>query len=1137
MSDEGTLRDVAIGLVLALQPAVDAVETPDALRDFLADLGWSFDAAPAPLLALKPALHTAYDLLIGADDEGSIDLADLLAALGTAFGAIQELASSPDLPASFKTEFPGQVVDDLLVGYLLDNAPIWGEILRAIGMIRVESVSASPGRLPFERRTFDREKLVDFAADPLQTLEETYRWGSSDFRSDEVLQRVTGLALALELPVGDAFPSSRVLGHLNADALRDGDTYNSGTNVILVERGSGPSRVTFGLGFFPVPETATARPGIALLPNATGSVSDPIDLAADTAVTIEGDATVELAVVIRPGQPASLLSGAGLGCSYRFAPGRTTTILGSDTGTRLQLAGAAGTLSIATLDGEVEVVASLDTIDLTLVIASAEADGFSASTLSAREVVVPFPFGLRWSSRTGLALNGGSGLVAEVPLNVALGPVQLEAVRVAARGDHRGGAPRARLEVGALLAGSLGPVELELDGAGLEVALVLAPGNLGPIDLAVGFKAPTGVGLRVDGGLVSGGGFASFDATRGRYAGALELDLLGVSAAAFAIVDTRLPGERRGFSLAAVIAAQFPRVPLGLGFSLDGIGGLLAVNRGIDVDALRAAVRGAGMDDVFFPADPVAHAGRLLGDLAAFFPTASGRHVLGPAAKIGWGTPEVLTSTIALLVEVPSPVRVVLLGQARLGLPELDRPFVDLRVDVLGVVDLARCSLAVDAALHDSKLAGYALTGDMALRLAWGDRPEFLFSVGGFHPHFTPPPGFPTLRRLALTAGDNPQLRMDCYLALTSNTAQVGAHADLTASGGGFDIQAHVGFDALFEFAPFHFEVEIAANASIAWHGHHLLGVGLDFLLTGPHPWHAKGDATFSVLWWDVSVGFDTTWGDATPEPLPAAPDVAKALTDALGRPEAWAGELPAGEPPWVVFDPGGADVTLVHPFAALVVHQRAVPLDYDITQFGNIPLAESRRFAIAKKVKVGATEAVGAPVSDAFAPGQFTRLSADQELSAPSFEPFHSGVRTADGEIRIGADARASMETLTIEDDPLAPPTHAFPPVALPTTIGAVAGVVRPTGRPPAPPRRGPRLRDFAFTLASRARPSGAGAPRTLRIARPYGPTSRSSGARRGSRSCHASRSPTPMPGSSSCARTSTRATSSSSTPSRAAR
>ncbi len=40
-----------------------------------------------------------------------------------------------------------------------------------------------------------------------------------------------------------------------------------------------------------------------------------------------------------------------------------------------------------------------------------------------------------------------------------------------------------------------------------------------------------------------------------------------------------------------------------------------------------------------FPRDVVANAPRILSDLRAFFPPEQGIFLVGPMAKIGWGTP------------------------------------------------------------------------------------------------------------------------------------------------------------------------------------------------------------------------------------------------------------------------------------------------------------------------------------------------------------------------------------------------------------------------------------------------------------------------------------------------------------------
>jgi len=149
------------------------------------------------------------------------------------------------------------------------------------------------------------------------------------------------------------------------------------------------------------------------------------------------------------------------------------------------------------------------------------------------------------------------------------------------------------------------------------------------------------------------------------------------------------------------------------------------------------------------------------------------------------------------------------------------------------------------------------------------------------------------------------------------------------------------------------------------------------------------------------------------------------------------------------------------------VVRQRAVPLGYDITQFGNVPLASARRFAVAG-VKLGTTATAVVPVSDRFAPGQFTRLRSDQQLVAPSFELLQSGVRVGAGEVRGGAQARSSMENDTVVVDPLAPPARPPRPFVTPPAVVDSATAIRPTRPPRPPPRRGLMLHDLEYVLAS---------------------------------------------------------------------
>ena len=68
------------------------------------------------------------------------------------------------------------------------------------------------------------------------------------------------------------------------------------------------------------------------------------------------------------------------------------------------------------------------------------------------------------------------------------------------------------------------------------------------------------------------------------------------------------------------------------------------------------------------------------------------------------------------------------------------------------------------------------------MRMGWKDAgPGFALAVGGLHPRFTAPAGFPSVARLqlALTNGDNPKLICQAYFAVTSNTVQFGADCSL----------------------------------------------------------------------------------------------------------------------------------------------------------------------------------------------------------------------------------------------------------------------------------------------------------------------------------------------------------------------
>ena len=150
------------------------------------------------------------------------------------------------------------------------------------------------------------------------------------------------------------------------------------------------------------------------------------------------------------------------------------------------------------------------------------------------------------------------------------------------------------------MAASIGPVHAVVDRLGVNATLAFGQtGNVGIGDLSLGLKAPSGVGLSVDAhGVLTGGGFLLHDAAKGLYAGVLQLSLHErLTLTAFGLIATRMPDGSRGYSLIVFITAEgFQPIQLGLGFTLNGIGGMVGDQPHVRSgrDACRAEERHAG---------------------------------------------------------------------------------------------------------------------------------------------------------------------------------------------------------------------------------------------------------------------------------------------------------------------------------------------------------------------------------------------------------------------------------------------------------------------------------------------------------------------------------------------------------------
>jgi len=674
-------------------------------------------------------------------------------------------------------------------------------------------------------------------------------------------------------------------------------------------------------------------------------------------------------------------------------------------------------------DASVEVTASVASNDLDIklnmkqsafVLRKGRTDGFLNSILPDKGIFGAFDFGIGLSLQKGVYVDGGSGLSVLVPLHATLGPVILNSFFLKVAGNDAKDGVLVETSIG-LTTSFLG-FTASVERIGLRHNLsVPADGarNLGFINCDIGFKHPNGVGLSMDAGVLKGGGFLYLDPDKGEYFGAIELTFKELFALkAVGIINTKLPDGSPGFSLLVIITAEFPPIQLGFGFTLNGVGGLLGLHRTVRIDALREGIRTNALKSILFPEDVVANMSRIISDLRQVFPPQQDRFLLAPMGKLGWGTPSIITLELGLLFEIPVP-RIVILGVLKALVPAEDAPLIRLQVNFLGIIDFENGFISFDATLYDSRLLVYVLTGDMAFRLSWGANPMFVLSVGGFHPAFKDAPGdLQNMTRLtiSLLSGNNARISFLSYFAVTSNTVQFGSRVELYAAAAGFNIYGFLGYDVLFQFDPFAFIASISAGLALRRGSSVIMGIRLSGQLSGPTPWDAKGEASFSILFFDVTIGFHETWGDDPPAISDDTEDLTQRLIAEIADNRNWKADLPEVSSLHVTlkkFDQPAAKL-VVHPFGVLTFSERLVPLEVTIEKFGTKAPKDANRFAIVPSDSGVRSD----PTTELFAPANFLNFKDNEKLARPSFESMRSGFRvTGSGALQVPATVNKGVE------------------------------------------------------------------------------------------------------------------------------
>jgi hypothetical protein len=617
----------------------------------------------------------------------------------------------------------------------------------------------------------------------------------------------------------------------------------------------------------------------------------------------------------------------------------------------------------------------------------------------------------------GLMLGGGAGARVTLPARPKAGPLDIREIAL----ELPQGIANTIDVAGSITCTLGGLITVTVDGAGLHLHIDPARVIHGANPLSVSLKEPTGMGLALDAALVRGGGFLSVRA--GGYGGALELRLGPVDVKAVGLLTLE-----PSFALVVVMSIEFlPPIDLTFGFTLNAVGGLVAIEHRLDVDALRAGISSGALDHIMFPPDPVAAAPAILSTLEAVLPLEHGAIVIGPMIEIGWGRPvSFLTAQLGVILSLPDP-RIVIIGRVRIALPAPELPIIDLRATVYG--EITPDHLLVLVLLDGSRIATFTVFGSIGILLRWGGSPEIAVSAGGFHPRYDPPRELTGMQRLGMDLSPPAilTLRSEAYFAVTSNSVQLGSRIEMGADLDVAEISGHFGFDALIVFAPhFMFLAQVGIGLTVRVSGQTVGGVQMQLDLSGPAPWRAHGSAEVEILLATVSIDVGPfTWGDED-NPPPETADPRQLARDAIHHnPGAWQALAPpdADRVVRVIVAPPSETEVTVHPMGSFDVRQHVIPLETVITRVGANPVPDGMRYVhfgvpLVNAVPAGALS----EVTDLFSAGNFLDLTDDQKLSRPSFEPMPAGARIrSPGETAPFAASREAdlkYETFVCDED-----------------------------------------------------------------------------------------------------------------------
>jgi hypothetical protein len=234
---------------------------------------------------------------------------------------------------------------------------------------------------------------------------------------------------------------------------------------------------------------------------------------------------------------------------------------------------------------------------------------------------------------------------------------------------------------------------------------------------------------------------------------------------------------------------------------------------------------------------------------------------------------ELVHTRAVLIAELGDELTLALLGLSTLTLPQAEDstdPYAYAEPELEAVLKPSEGTFQLTAILSPNSYVltpSCTLTGGFAFYTWFGSNPnagQFVITLGGYHPAFTVPQGYPLVPRLGFNwaVSDSVSISGDAYFALTTSSIMAGGRLEALYNDGGLSAWFDASADVLVTWRPFSFIADICVDIGVSYrldllfcHTTISLSLGATVTMWGP----PTGGTVYVHLW---CVSFTVNFGD-----------------------------------------------------------------------------------------------------------------------------------------------------------------------------------------------------------------------------------------------------------------------------------